>query len=383
MNLRIENSVLFKESEEIETFFHPKTTLDICNNKLVMTLQTIGGSDYYGPIQVCYSDDKGINWSKPEAIPSLGWQDSEQTGIVEGVCDVVPDYHAKTRKTLAIGHNVYYKGNRFYDTSGYFSKDDKSPLQRFAVYSVLDSDGGWSPRQRIYFEEFNNCSSFVCGCTQKIFLPDGKIIIPFSIGYSGRTDRMCCSLLCDFDGEEIKPLKRGNILENPVKRGLLEPSICQFENIHYMTIRTEDDCGYVTVSDDGLNWNQIKPWQWDNSDKLIMSSTQQHWLTLGGKLYLVYTRKTESNAKVVRWRSPMFIAEVDPDNLCLKSETEQMVFPMRGNPDNVARMGNFMPITLSQNEAIITVGDLLPRLDYSGKVLNYSGKVLMARLFAD
>ncbi|MDD4180955.1 MAG: sialidase family protein [Victivallaceae bacterium] len=344
-----------------------------------MTIQTIGGSDYYGPVQACYSKDKGINWSKPEAIPSLGWQDSKQAGIVEGVCDVVPDYHAKTKKTLAIGHNVYYKGDRFYDTSGYFFKDDKSSLQRFAVYSVLDSNGGWSPRQRIYFEEFKNCLSFVCGCTQKTFLPNGQIIIPFCIQYENRLDVSVCSILCDFDGHVITALQRGNILENPVERGLLEPSICQFKNLHYMTLRAEDDCGYVTVSDDGLNWDKIKPWQWDNGEKLTMSTTQQHWLTLGGKLYLVYTRKTKQNDKVVRWRSPMFIAEVDTDKLCLKSETEQTVFPMRGDPDNpdtVALMGNFMPLALSPNEAIITDGDVLPFIDYSGKVL-------MARLFAD
>ncbi|MEZ6039608.1 MAG: hypothetical protein R3C20_03830 [Planctomycetaceae bacterium] len=33
--------------------------------------------------------------------------------------------------------------------------------------------------------------------------------------------------------------------------------------------------------------------------------TQQHWLTHSDGLYLVYTRKDESNINVIRWRSPL------------------------------------------------------------------------------
>ena len=60
-----------------------------------------------------------------------------ENNLTEGVCDVVLDYHSKSKKLLAIGHNVYYRNNRFLDTHGYFNKGEKSPhLQRFVVYSV-------------------------------------------------------------------------------------------------------------------------------------------------------------------------------------------------------------------------------------------------------
>ncbi len=371
MTLKINNSVLFPYSKKTETLFHPKATMDRKNGIVVMTVQTIGGSDYYGPIQVCYSNDKCISWTYPEMIPSLGWHEIGN-GMIEGVCDVVPDYHSGTGKVLTVGHNVYYKDGKFCDTLGAFTPEDKSSLPRYSVYSVLDSDGVWSPRRRIHFEEFEKCSAFVCGCAQKVFLPDGKIVIPFVIGYESRRDCSVCSLLCEFDGQTITPLKRGNMLENPVDRGLLEPSLIEFENKYYMTIRAEDGCGYVAESNDGLNWGQIKAWQWKNGKPLCMSTTQQHWLVLGGRLYLVYTRKTELNTGVVRWRSPMFIAEVDTGKLCLKYETEQTVFPMCGdiaNPKTVPLMGNFMPLALSETEAIITDGDILPFIDYSGNVL--------------
>ena len=165
---------------------------------------------------------------------------------------------------------------------------------------------------------------------------------------------MVCSLLCDFDGEEIKVLKHGNFLENPFERGLLEPSVVFYKNSFFLTLRAEDGYGYLSSSDDGLEWNPIKPWSWEGGTKLTMSTTQQHWLKLGGKLYLVYTRKNGENHKVMRWRAPLLIAEVDTENLCLKKATEQIVFPMKPHPENpesIGLMGNFHPLALVRNRS--------------------------------
>jgi hypothetical protein len=338
-----------------------------------MTLQTIGGSDYFGPVEVTYSEDNGGSWREPEKIPSLGWE-TMQNGLSEGICDVVPDYHLPSKKILAVGHNAYYKDNCFFDTLGDFNeskKDSDRSLPRYSVYSVC-SKGDWSERRRIYWEEFKDCSSVMCGCSQKVILPDGKIIIPFVVGYWGRCDRMACSLLCDFDGEKITPVKRGNMLELPFKRGLLEPSMVQYGKKFFLTLRAEDGHGYLSTSTDGLEWDPIKAWSWEDGSKLTMSTTQQHWLKLGGKLYLVYTRKNGENDMVFRWRAPLFIAEFDLGKLCLKKATEQVVFPMQihsDNPGSIGRMGNFHTLALSRTEAIVTVGVVHPMVEYAADIL--------------
>ncbi|MFA6715932.1 MAG: sialidase family protein [Victivallales bacterium] len=352
-------------------YFHPRASV-LPDGGLVMTLQSVGGSDYFGPVRITYSRDEGNSWTKPCDIPALGWKEIGD-GVTEGVCDVIPDYHAVSGKALAIGHNVYYRNGRFCDTLGDFRCREASPqLRRVGVYSVNTGDGRWSERKPICWEEFREYNAFMCGCSQKVILPDGRIIIPFSIGCAGRGDRSFCSLLCDFDGEEIKALKRGNILELEFGRGLLEPSLVFYNGVFFATLRAEDGHGYVSVSVDGLNWEPLRPWRWEDGSALTMSTTQQHWLKLGGRLYLVYTRKNGENDKIPRWRAPLFIAEVDTVNFCLKGDTEQIVFPMRPhpeNPDAYGMVGNFHTLALSETEAIVTTGELYPQMEFETNTL--------------
>jgi hypothetical protein len=370
MSLTIQTRILNNDLQH-EPYFHLKPAR-LSDNLIAMTMQTIKGHDYFGPVQVTYSGDKGDSWQQPQAIPALGWYELEHN-MNEVVCDVVPDYHEKSGKLLAIGHNAFYSNSAFVDTFGFFNKTEKAPeLQRFSVYSVRDRDGRWSVRKKISLDEFNDKMCFVCGCSQKVILPDGNIIIPSVIGEQKREDFRVVCLLCSFDGEEIKVLKRGNILENPVGRGLLEPSAVKYQGMFYLTLRAEDERGYLTTSDDGLNWAPIKPWQWDNGTPLIMSTTQQHWLKLGGKLYLIYTRKNGVNTNIMRWRAPLLIAEFDADKQCLLKATEQTVFPIRGDiekPETVGLMGNFHPLAISDSEAIITVGEMRPQMGFSGDSL--------------
>jgi hypothetical protein len=350
-----------------ESFFHPRAT--IVKDKLFMTLQTISGSDYFGPVQSSVSLDKGQSWTKTEFISGMGWIPVAD-GIEEGICDVVPDYHPFTGKILAIGHNVYYKGGRLYDSLGDFHPENGPRLKRFPVYTVCNDAGQWSgTRRKLEFPEFENYGIYSCNCSQKVILSNGKMLIPITFGDHCRS---VTSFLCDFDGESLSVVKRGNILKNNVGRGLLEPSMTEYAGKYYMTIRAEDERGYVSTSNDGLNWQDIKTWQWDDGEPLFMSTTQQHWLTLGEKLYLIYTRKSEGNAKVMRWRSPLWISEVDREKLCLKRHSEQVVFPMRGKPDQpetVPLMGNFHPLAILENEAIVTVGEMLPHCGYKGNTL--------------
>src|SRR5262245_17025416 len=76
------------------TWFHPKVCM-VRGEKgptAFMTLQTIGGSDYFGPVHWMTSADLGKTWTKPEPVPALG-RVPLANGSEEGVCDVVPDWH--------------------------------------------------------------------------------------------------------------------------------------------------------------------------------------------------------------------------------------------------------------------------------------------------
>jgi hypothetical protein len=356
-----------------QTYFHPRAcSLPHSKGAILMIVQTISGSDFFGPVQFSCSSNSGRNWQPSKFVPNMG-PVPISNGVEEGVCDVVPDYHPPTGTVLAVGHNVFYRDGRLYDSLGTWHKEDGPVLQRYIVYTVMNKQGKWSGiRKRLEVPEFADSSIFSCGCSQKVVLADGNILIPVTFGYFDRKDRLVTSLLCGFDGNILTVLEHGNILELPVDRGLLEPSIIEFQGVYYLTIRAEDDRGYLSVSDDGLNWGAIKAWQWEDGTPLIMSTTQQHWLKLGGKLYLVYTRKNGQNGKVMRWRAPLLMAEFDPENLCLRKSSEQTVLPMRGNgqqPETVGLMGNFHPLAISDSEAIVTVGEMRPQMGFTGDTL--------------
>ena len=107
-----------RDGSEGTTWFHPRACM-IPGGKdgkpfSLMCLQSIGGSDFFGPLQWSRSDDLGTTWSDPEAIPALGQIPvPENEGLKAGVCDVVPQYHPQTNTTLAMGHVVFYKGPKF------------------------------------------------------------------------------------------------------------------------------------------------------------------------------------------------------------------------------------------------------------------------------
>ena len=136
---------------------------------------------------------------------------------------------------------------------------------------------------------------------------------------------MVAGVHATFDGELLKVRDVGPALHNPQGRGLLEPSVTEFDAKFWITMRAEDNRGYVSVSDDGLNWEQKRAWAWEDGTSIEMSTTQQHWLTHSDGLFLVYTRKDASNVNVIRWRSPLWVAQVDTEKRCLKKNTERIV----------------------------------------------------------
>ncbi len=324
-----------------------------------MTLQEITGSDVFGPVHWSMSTDVGRAWRQPEPIPALT-RGPIEGGLEEGVCDVVPQFHPRPGFVLAMGHNVYYKAGKL----------AKPQEDRFPVYALRTPDGQWSGRKRLRWDDPRGSGIYTCGSGERLLMANGDVLLAMSFTPKGQTNRKVTSFRCVFDGRELTVKEVGNELVNPVKRGLLEPSLACWRNEYFMTIRAEDDRGYVARSADGLQWLEPQPWMFDDGEPLVMSSTQQHWLPHSDRLHLVYTRKTRDNEKVMRWRSPVFIAAVEAKTLRLIRATERIVLPMdTSDPAHVTRMGNFHPLTVSPYESWVTTGEERPADDWKGDVL--------------
>jgi hypothetical protein len=361
----ITKEVVFKGRDRAGTnWFHPRACR-LPDGRIFMTLQSIEGSDYFGPVHFTLSKDEGRNWSPPLPAPPLGRVPAAD-GFEEGVCDVVPEWHDPTGTVLALGHNVFYKGPKF-------SRDQPS---RWPVYAVW-REGEWGPRLKLEWADPRGADIYSNNCGQRVTLPNGDVAMAFTFGAGGRP-RAVCGVISEFDGERLRIRSVGPPLEHPHGRGLLEPSVTRHQGRFLLTIRAEDNRGYVSVSEDGLHYQPHQPWQWEDGEPLEMSTTQQHWLTHSQGLFLVYTRRDASNANVTRWRSPLWLAQVNPRTLRLRRETERVVLPLMGDgindPDRVALMGNFHVTTVSAHESWVTVGEWHPRN------LALGGDVLLARI---
>ncbi len=364
----IEKQTLWSNRDgKSQTWFHPRVCMfpgPDGQSWALMTLQVIGGSDYFGPVHWSISKDQGRTWSTPEPIPAFGRDPVPGRGDLKaGVCDVVPEYHPQTNTILAMGHVVFYKGD-------YFATGEQ--LARYPVYATRTSDGTWSERKILQWDDPRGANLYSNGCGQRTVLPNGDIQMSFTFG-PGPTNRMVSGVRAKYDGNQLTVAEVGPPIHNPVGRGLLEPSVTKYKDQFWITIRAEDNRGYLSVSPDGLNWEEKTAWAWDDGTPLEMSTTQQHWLTHSDGLFLVYTRKDPTNENVARWRAPLWVAQVDTEKRCLIKESEQVVLPLVGdgigNPNQVGMMGNFHVNNVSPNESWVTVGEMMPRDGYKGDVL--------------
>jgi hypothetical protein len=352
----IEKVVLPKPEVKGGSWFHPRACL--AGRKAFMTLQPIMGSDYFGPVHCTTSDDLGRTWSEFVPVPPLGWEPQGEGH--EAVCDVTPEFHPRTGSILALGQNVFYR------TAG-FNRDQPPRRPIYAVWK----DGVWGPRQKLVWDDPRGSQSYTNNCGQRVMLPNGEVMMSFTFGVKDQP-RAVCGVRCSFDGRQLLVLEAGPEITNPKGRGLLEPSLTHFQNRFYLTLRAEDERGYVAVSEDGLHYEPKQAWAWDDGEPLTMSTTQQHWLTHSEALFLVYTRRDATNLKVMRWRAPLWVAQVDPRTLRLVRATERVVLPLLGDgvnqADLVPMMGNFGIANASVQESWVTDGSWCPKAGNSGEL---------------
>jgi hypothetical protein len=313
---------------------------------VLMTIQKhLKVSDYYSGMWTMRTDDLGASWSGPTEIAELGWVRKDD-GIVVAVADVTPGWHKATQRLLAIGCSVRYspKGEQLADT--------QRPSQ--TAYAVHDpKTGRWSPWKTLEMPPDKKFDFARNGCSQWMVEPDGTVLVPIYFAESAGAPASVTVVRCRFDGEKLTYLEHGTELSLNVVRGLCEPSLVKFGNRYYMTIRN-DLKGYVATSDDGLHFGTMKPWTFDDGAELGSYNTQQHWLVHSEGLFLAYTRRGADNDHIFRHRAPLFLAQVDPERLCVLRSTEKVLIPERG-----AQMGNFGASAISPAESWVTVSEYM------------------------
>lgn len=366
---RVQLDVVKQELSPQFCWFHPRVAAAPGAGRggkpaVIMTLQKhLHVSDYYSGLWMMRTDDLGKTWTGPTEIPELAWT-KEPSGVVTAVADVTPGWHPQTGKLLALGCSVRYSaaGKQLSDVRRYSQTS----------YAVHDPQSGtWSKWRTLEMpsdERFNLARN---ACAQWLVKPDGELLVPIYFS-SGKTPSRVTVLRCRFDGQRLTYVSHGDELSLDVERGLCEPSIVELAGKYCLTIRN-DLQGYVTKSDDGLHYRPIRPWTFDDGGELGSYNTQQHWLAHNGKLYLAYTRRGNNNGHIPRHRAPIFLAQVDPEKLCVIRATEQAIIPERG-----AMLGNFGAAPVTTDESWVTDAEYMPNNKPNARGAN--GSIFAARV---
>ncbi|ODU00465.1 MAG: lysophospholipase [Planctomycetes bacterium SCN 63-9] len=311
---------------------------------ILITLQKhLKTSDHYSGLSDLRSGDLGKSWTGPRAVAELDWV-REEGGVDVAVADVTPMFHRQSGKVLAVGAQVRYsrKGEQLEDR----------PRANQTAYAVYDpKTGRWTKWRRIEMPPGDSFNMARSACAQFVIEDDGSVLLPFYIGRSAEVPFSATVVRCSFDGETLTYREHGDVLSLQVERGLYEPSLVRHGGRYFLTIRN-DLKGYVTTGTDGLHYRPVKPWMFDDGADLGSYNTQQHWLSHGDGLFLVYTRRGAKNDHIIRHRAPLFIARVDPDHLQIIRATEQVLIPERG-----AEMGNFGAGVINDRESWVTVSE--------------------------
>ncbi len=335
--------------------------------KVVMTMNSLdlAGSDVFRGMFGLETNNLSETWTEPVELETL----KPRFEIIDGVerpvavSDFWPGWHRASQKLLGTGHTVVYTPNW----------KVVQPRPRHTSYSVYNAEtgnwGNWKKLQMPADDKFYNSGA---GCAQRFDLEDGSILLPISFRPPGKNSHITVCR-CSFNGEELNYLEHGTELKiDNDTRGLHEPSLTRFNGVYFLTIRN-DEKGFVARSKDGLHFENYVPWTFDDGSDLGNYNTQQHWVTHSEGLFLVYTRRGANNDHVFRHRAPLFMAQVDPEKLCVIRETEQVLVPERG-----ARLGNFGVTDVSENETWVTVSEWMQ--PHGVEKYGSDGSVFIARI---
>lgn len=369
--------------------FHPALAV-LKDGRYFASFQEINNSDVYAAPMYSISSDQGKTWSKPQPItPLKSVELNDGSGTVEGFADprpfVLPD-----GKVIVIGCATFYKGN----TLSVLAKDKKAqkPVEHKApsYYAIWSPESGqWSQRYTLELPGVDT-KRYSSACTQIAIRKDGKIIVPLYVDINVKVEHEspihqhrfgAMTALYEYKNGKLEFTGKSDILSIPIKRGMCEPSVIEFaDNRFAMTIRAEDKNMYCAVSDDGINWSKPQPWKWQDGSAIVTDSTQQHWVRLGKKVFLVYTRNDGSNSKIMRYRAPMYIAEALPEKAQLIKASEKVVFPRATLNGVEALLGNFHCTQIDNNAALVSDSYLFRFNMGKGKDRKFITEVKVAKI---
>lgn len=322
----------------------------------ILTMQRLqlSGVDVFYGIEMRKTTDGGAHFSAPVPCRHLGRRVLED-GTSCVMCDATPFYHRATGKILLTGHMAWYGEN---------NKLLRTPRARAPLYAVYNEEiGDFDAFRELALPEEVEGEFFSAGagCTQMTEAENGELLLPFyalTTGADGKDTMIACVARCAFDGERLQVLAVGDRLGTPLSRGFCEPSIVRAPKGYLLALRN-DESGFVAFSHDGLSYGEPRRLCFDDGEHLGNYNTQQHWLTGGGRLWLVYTRRAENNGHVFRHRAPLFVAEFDPAGMCVIRATERIAVPERG-----ARLGNFGCQSYSEEEGLVFVSEWMQNDPY-------------------
>jgi hypothetical protein len=313
---------------------------------VIVTTQEIEkrGSHGYRNLFITETTDGGRTWSTPQIITALR-RKTYADGIERVFGDVCPQWHAKTGKLLVTGKCFGFLPNPV----DHKAKDDRSQERvAYAVYSPGTDQ--WTGMKIMGMPATDHAGRPIlepnAGCHQRVDLPNGDVLLP--VRYRADPNQHVYTSVvvrCSFDGETLTYLEHGSEHSITPRRGLYEPSLCTFQDQFFLTMRAEEN-GHVARGTDGLHFGPTREWTFDDGQPLGSANTQQHWITHGDSLYLIYTRRGANNDHVHRNRAPIFIARVDPEKLHVVRKTERVLIPETG----LDLGGGFAPIDVSPNE---------------------------------
>lgn len=361
--------VMHQELSTDFCWFHPRVAAipvaDSPNPIVICTLQKhLGVSDHYSGLFFMRSDDGGTTWTPPVLPKEL--DSIKVDGETIAVCDVTPCWHRQSGKLLAIGTKLRYS-----DTGEQLLDQPRSHQCAYATYDP--KTGAWTEWKMLAMPDEETRHFLVApGCVQWLVRPDGTLLVPMYFMSKGNEHYQSTVLHCRFDGTTMELIEKGDVLSLEQGRGLYEPSLALFRGTYYLTLRN-DARGYVTTSQDGLHFETVQPWTFDDGSELGNYNTQQHWLVHDQGLFLSYTRRGANNDHIARNRAPIFLAQVEPAKKHVIRATEKVLIPERG-----VMLGNFGAAAITPNESWVTDAEYMAE----GKVhpRGANGSVFAARV---
>ncbi len=370
VNLRMETLTAIRGTEQWD-WWQARTAQIPGEHPLWVTTMSETGkkvSHDFHDIYQTVSRDEGKSWSEPTIIPSLK-RAVQDDGFEVAIGDLWPTWQAKSGTVLTTGKSFNFEGGK----REIFTREKVS-------YAVMNAESGeWGPMRFLSMPEKDHSGMPIvaanAGNNQRVDLPDGDILLP--VRYQrGAERRNYTSVVvrCGFDGKTLTYKQHGSELNIPQDRGLYEPSLTEFQGRYYFTLRA-DHSAFVTKGTDGINFEPIREWKFDDGTPLGSYNTQQHWITAGDGLFLVYTRKGADNDHVFRHRAPLFIGQVHPETLRVIRATERILIP-----EDQATLGNSGVCRLNDRETLVTCGEGLMRL---GKRKDELNKVHFVKVIAE